>query len=56
MTASASERSIRPFKNALFVNSPGSAGAAPALNTASKTFFMTTTPPWQLISTTSSAV
>ena len=56
ITASACDKSIRPFKNARFVNSPGSAGRAPCLITVSRTFFMTVTPPWQLISTTSSLV
>ena len=36
---------FRPFKNARFVNSPGSAGRAPYLITVSSTRFMTYTPP-----------
>lgn len=38
ITASAWLKSILPFKNARFVNSPGSAGLAPDLSTASRTF------------------
>ena len=45
ITASACERSIRPFKKARFVNSPGSAGRAPYLITVSKIFLTTKTPP-----------
>ena len=56
ITASAWDRSIRPFKKARFVNSPGSASLAPYFNTVSRSFFITTTPPWQSISTTSSLV
>ena len=41
ITDSACERSILPFKNARFVNSPGSAGRAPYLITVSKILFMT---------------
>ena len=37
MTDSACARSILPFKNARFVNSPGSAGRAPYLITVSST-------------------
>ena len=56
MTDSAWDKSILPFKNALLVNSPGSAGLAPFLITASSTLFITYTPPWQSISTVSSLV
>ena len=56
ITASAWLKSILPFKNARFVNSPGSAGLAPDLSTASRTFFITKEPPWQLISMVSSFV
>ena len=45
MTASAWDRSIRPFKNARFVNSPGSAGLAPYWITVSRIFFIIRTPP-----------
>ena len=56
MIDSACAKSIRPFKNARFVNSPGSAMRAPATNNNSRILFVTKIPPWQLISTTSSAV
>ena len=56
ITASAWDRSILPFRNALFVNSPGSAGRAPYFITVSSTRFMARTPPWQSISTVSSPV
>ena len=56
ITASAWDKSILPFKKALFVNSPGSASLAPAFITVSKTLLVETTPPWQLISIVSSAV
>jgi tRNA modification GTPase len=56
ITDSAWDKSILPFKNALLVNSPGSAGLAPFLITASSTLFITYTPPWQSISTVSSLV
>ena len=56
ITASACDKSILPFKKALLVNSPGSASLAPALIVASNTLLVEVTPPWQLISTTSSAV
>ena len=55
-TASARERSIFPFRNARRVNSPGSACRQPASRMAPKTFCVTSTPPWQLISTESSPV
>ena len=55
-TASAWAKSIRPFKKARFVNSPGSAVLAPFRITVSKIFFTIKTPPWQSISTVSSAV
>ena len=45
ITASACDKSILPFKNALLVNSPGSASLAPALITVSNTLFVDTTPP-----------
>ena len=54
--ASAFDKSILPFKKALFVNSPGCANLAPALITSCKIFLVTNTPPWQLISTVFSAV
>ena len=56
ITASACDKSILPFKKALLVNSPGSAILAPAFIMLSRTLFVETTPPWQFISTTSSAV
>ena len=56
ITASAWERSILPFKNALLVNSPGSASLAPFLSTMPNIFFVTMIPPWQSISMTSSFV
>ena len=45
MTASAWERSILPFKNARFVNSPGSASLAPAFKTVSRIRLVTSMPP-----------
>ena len=56
MTASARERSMRPFKKARFVNSPGAAGSAPFVNSASSTRRGATVPPCVLISTVSSPV
>ena len=55
-TASACARSIRPWRNARLVNSPGRANRAPALSTASSTARVDCMPPWQLISTMSSRV
>src|SRR3712207_8887844 len=54
MTASACVKSIRPFKKARFVNSPGSAIRAPCLMRSCKMSFVTAIPPWELISITSS--
>jgi len=45
ITASAWVRSILPLRNARRVNSPGSAGRAPAANTARRTSSATTAPP-----------
>ena len=45
ITASAWDKSILPFKNARFVNSPGSAGLAPYLITVSSILLVTITPP-----------
>ena len=56
MTDSAWLKSIRPFKNARLVNSPGSAGLAPFFSTTSKIRRITSVPPWQSISTVSSLV
>ena len=56
MIDSASDKSIRPFKNALFVNSPGSAILAPAFIKRLSTFLRTKIPPWQSISIVSSVV
>ena len=53
---SACAKSIRPFKKARFVNSPGSASRAPANKISSSILLVTKIPPWQLISTISSAV
>ena len=39
------DKSILPFKNALLVNSPGSAGLAPFSKTVSNILFVTRTPP-----------
>ena len=47
---------MRPLRKALAVNSPGSAGRAPAANTVSKTRRVRRIPPWQAISTVSSPV
>ena len=55
-TASACVRSIFPFKNALLVNSPASAGLAPASKTDSKVFSTIKIPPCTESSTTSSPV
>ena len=46
-TASACERSIFLFKNALLVNSPRSAILAPFFRTISRIFLTTLIPPWQ---------
>ena len=46
---SASDKSILPFKKALFVNSPGSAILAPAFMNNLRTFLRTSIPPWQSI-------
>ena len=56
IVASASRRSILPFKKALLVNSPGSASLAPLSSNNSKTLLVVAIPPWQFISTTSSLV
>ena len=45
ITASAWDRSILPFKNARFVNSPGSASRAPHFTASSRIRFITRTPP-----------
>ena len=50
ITDSACNKSILPFKNALFVNSPGSASSAPFFKHNSNIFFTTTFPPCELIS------
>ena len=55
-TASAWERSRRPFRKARFVNSPRSAGRAPARTTSARTVRRISGPPWQLISSVSSPV
>ena len=55
-TDSASNKLIRPFKKARFVNSPGSANLAPFSSTSSNILFVVEIPPWQLISTISSVV
>ena len=55
-TASACVRSRRPLRNARFVNSPGSASLAPLRMSISHRAWSTRAPPWQWISTTSSAV
>ena len=44
-TASDLVKSILPFKNALFVNSPGSANLAPLFNNSSNTLFVVVIPP-----------
>ena len=56
ITASACDKSILPFKNALFVNSPGSAALAPYFKTVFKISCTIKAPPWQSISTVSSLV
>ena len=56
ITDSAENKSIFPFKNALFVNSPAFAGTAPAAYNAFSTEFSTAIPPWQYSSTQSSPV
>ena len=56
MTASASERSIFPFKKARLVNSPGSAGRAPATDSRSNSRATVRLPPWQESSSMSSPV
>ena len=56
IVASASSKSILPFKNALLVNSPGSASLAPFSKSTSNTLLVVAIPPWQFISTTSSHV
>ena len=55
-TASACIRSRRPFRNARFVNSPGSAILASCCIRASQIFCIMKGPPWVCISTTSSPV
>jgi len=55
-TASAWARSRRPLRNARRVNSPGSAGRAPARRTAVRTSSRMRGPPWQWISSVSSPV
>ena len=55
-TASACERSIFPLRNALLVNSPGSAGSQPNNNRFSIKFCVIIVLPWHEISTTSSPV
>ena len=56
ITASAWLKSILPFKNALFVNSPGSASLAPFSMQSSSILLAAKIPPWQFISTISSLV
>ena len=56
MTASASERSIFPFRKARFVNSPGSAGRTPVRLNRSKRRATVRLPPWQESSSMSSPV
>ena len=56
MIASAWVRSILPFSKARRLNSPGSAERAPHSNSRSRTRLVTSTPPWQASSTTSSPV
>ena len=53
---SASSKSLLPFKNALFRNSPGSANRQPCSNSISKILFVTAKPPWVFISTMFSPV
>ena len=55
-SASASLRLILPFTNARRVNSPASAALAPARSTEQSTCSVTSTPPWQYISTVFSPV
>ena len=55
-TASACARSMRPLRKARRVNSPGSARRAPLSSTVSSTALAGSSPPWQVISTTSSRV
>ena len=50
ITASAWDKSILPFINALLVNSPGSARTAPFFKHSSKIWFSTTMPPCEFIS------
>ena len=56
MTACASERSRRPLRKARFVNSPRSAGLAPAFHVSSSVLRSVMRPPWHCSSTTSSTV
>ena len=56
MTASAWDKSIRPFKNARLVYSPGSAILAPCVMVSSSMRLIVKIPPWQLISIISSRV
>ena len=44
-TASYFVKSILPYKNALFVNSPGSASLIPLFSISSNTFFVVAIPP-----------
>jgi len=55
-TASAWERSIRPLRKALRVNSPGSASLAPPPTAASRRARIMRGPPWAVNSTMSSPV
>ena len=45
IVASASNRSILPFRNALLVNSPGSANLAPLFKSISNTLLVVAIPP-----------
>ena len=56
ITASALLRSIRPFRNARRVNSPGSASRAPRRYRAFSTLMAAQAPPCRWISATSSRV
>ena len=55
-TASAWDKSIFPFKNALLVNSPGFAGSQPNENRFSNILLVIIVLPWQEISIVSSPV
>ena len=56
ITASASVKSMRPFRNARFVNSPGPACLAPSLNSSPSASLSTTGEPWHCSSAVSSPV